>query len=59
MIILGIISRMIPQMNVLMVSFVMNIGVGLIIFLFSSEEFFGVGLNFYSKLLGRWLAFIG
>ena len=59
MVILGIISRMIPQMNVLMVSFVLNIGVGLIIFFFNSEEFFNVGLSFYSGLLGRWLAFIG
>ena len=40
---------MIPQMNVLMVSFVLNIGVGLIIFFFNSEEFFNVGLSF-----GQW-----
>ena len=37
--ILGIISRAVPQMNILMVSFVLNIGIGLLIFLFSSEEF--------------------
>ncbi|MAW07293.1 MAG: hypothetical protein CME61_03310 [Halobacteriovoraceae bacterium] len=58
MIVLGIISRMIPQMNVLMVSFVLNIGVGLVVFLFNSEEFFNVGLGFYSELLGKWFQFV-
>ena len=58
MIVLGIISRMIPQMNVLMVSFVLNIGVGLVVFLFNSEEFFNVGLSFYSELLGKWFQFV-
>ena len=56
--ILGIISRAVPQMNILMVSFVLNIGVGLLIFLFSSEEFFILIFEKYSSILGDWFRYI-
>ncbi len=55
MLVLGIIARMVPQMNVLMVSFVVNIGLGLLVFVASSDEFFQVGVSKYAKLLGVWL----
>ena len=56
--ILGIISRIVPQMNVVMVSFVVNIGLGLIVFATTSNEFFQVAFNIYTKKLGEWFQFI-
>jgi flagellar biosynthetic protein FliR len=50
----GIVARAIPQMNVLMVSFVVNIGMGLIIFLSISNEFFEVSFELYQKQLANW-----
>ena len=58
MTVLGVVARMIPQMNVLMVSFILNIGLGLLVFLFCSDEFFRVGFDFYKQYLGDWLSFI-
>ena len=40
MTVLGVIARTVPQMNVLMVSFVVNIGLGLLVFAATSDEFF-------------------
>src|SRR5690606_7308826 len=54
----GIVARTVPQMNVLMVSFVVNIGIGLILFLGITEEFFHVSFDFYVKSLGEWFQFI-
>lgn len=54
----GIVARTVPQMNVLMVSFVVNIGIGLILFLGITEEFFHVSFDFYVKSLGDWFQFI-
>jgi flagellar biosynthetic protein FliR len=56
--ILGIISRMIPQMNVLTVSFVVNIWLGLFVFWACSEEFFQVAFKIYTERLGDWFRFI-
>lgn len=56
--ILGIISRAVPQMNILMVSFVLNIGIGLLIFIFSSEEFFILIFEKYSSILGDWFQYL-
>lgn len=58
MVVLGIITRIVPQMNVLMVSFVVNIGLGLIVFLACSDEFFTIGYNLYSQNLGNWFQFV-
>ena len=58
MCVLGIIARIVPQMNVLMVSFVINIGVGLLIFYITSDEFFKVAFRMYTKKLGEWFQFI-
>lgn len=52
--VLGIIARTVPQMNIIMVSFVVNIGLGLLIFAASSEEFFRVGFRVYTEQLGHW-----
>lgn len=56
--ILGVVARTVPQMNVLMVSFVVNIGVGLLVFLSINLEFFSVGYKMYVELLGKWFQFI-
>jgi flagellar biosynthetic protein FliR len=53
----GIISRTIPQMNILMVSFAVNIGVGLILFIAVSEEFYSVSFEIYIEKLGQWFQF--
>lgn len=58
MTLLGIIARAVPQMNVLMVSFVLNISLGLLVFILSGEEFYHASINFYSKFIGDWLNFI-
>lgn len=57
MTLLGIIARAVPQMNVLMVSFVLNISFGLFVFILSGEEFYSASINFYSKFIGDWLLF--
>lgn len=55
--VMGIIARTVPQMNVLMVSFVINIGLGLLLFLGISEEFFRVSFDLYVEKLGTWYQF--
>jgi flagellar biosynthetic protein FliR len=55
---MGIVARTIPQMNILMVSFVVNIGIGLMIFFAISEEFFTVAYKMYVDRLGEWFQFI-
>ncbi|MDD0854113.1 flagellar biosynthetic protein FliR [Halobacteriovorax sp. GB3] len=52
--ILGIIARTVPQMNIIMVSFSVNIGLGLLVFFATSEEFFHVGFKIYTEKLGDW-----
>lgn len=54
----GIVARTVPQMNVLMVSFVVNIGLGLLLFLGIAEEFFQVSYDLYIERLGEWFLFI-
>jgi flagellar biosynthesis protein FliR len=54
----GIVARTVPQMNVLMVSFVVNIGLGLLLFLGIAEEFFQVSFDLYVEKLGEWYQFI-
>lgn len=56
--VLGIVARTVPQMNVIMVSFVINIGVGLLIFSVNSNEFFHVAYKLYVDKLGEWFQFI-
>jgi flagellar biosynthetic protein FliR len=53
----GIVSRTIPQMNVLMVSFIVNIGFGLSLFLILSTEFFELSIQLYIDKLALWFAF--
>ncbi len=55
--VMGIIARTVPQMNVLMVSFVVNIGLGLLLFLGIAEEFFQVSFDLYVEKLGEWFQF--
>lgn len=54
----GIVARTVPQMNVLMVSFVVNIGLGLLLFLGIAEEFFQVSYDLYVEKLGDWYQFL-
>jgi len=58
MAVLGIIARTVPQMNVLMVSFVVNIGMGLLVFAATSDEFFNVAFKMYTEKLGQWFNFV-
>ena len=58
MIVLGIIARAVPQMNILMVSFVVNIGMGLLVFVVCSEEFFISGFKIYTERLGEWFGMV-
>lgn len=57
-IIMGISSRMIPQLNVLVVSFIVNIGLGLFVFCIISDEFFTVCYEMYKKQLEIWYMMI-
>ena len=57
--VLGIVARLVPQMNVLMVSFVLNIGVGLFVFWIISQEMFQSAYNQYVHSLGVWFKYIG
>lgn len=56
--VLGILARTVPQLNVLMVSFIVNIGVGLLVFLATSDEFFIVANDVYNKYLADWFQFV-
>ena len=56
--VMGIVARTIPQMNILMVSFVVNIGIGLTVFYAISEEFFTVAYKMYVDRLGDWFQFV-
>lgn len=56
--VLGIVARTVPQMNVIMVSFVVNIGIGLLVFAASSTEFFNTAFKIYTENLGKWFQFI-
>ncbi len=58
MTVLGIIARTVPQMNVIMVSFSVTIGLGLIVFVATSDEFFHVAYRVYTDKLGEWFNFI-
>lgn len=57
-VVLGIVARTVPQMNILMVSFAVNIGLGLLVFFAVSDEFFNVAYNLYVEKLGEWFNFI-
>lgn len=52
--VMGIISRAVPQMNVISVSFAVNIGLGLLVFAVGSEEFFQTCFRIYTEKLGNW-----
>ena len=56
--ILGIVSRAVPQMNVIAVSFAINIGLGLLVFVAGSDEFFQTCFKIYTEKLGQWFQFI-
>lgn len=56
--VLGIVARMVPQMNVLVVSFAVNIGMGLIVFTATSDEFFQVAFRMYTEQLSDWFILI-
>lgn len=58
MTVLGVIARTVPQMNVIMVSFAVNIGLGLLVFIATSNEFFRVAIKMYTENLGQWFQFV-
>lgn len=56
--VMGIISRAVPQMNVISVSFAINIGLGLLVFVVGSDEFFATCFRIYTDRLGDWFQFL-
>lgn len=56
--VMGIVSRAVPQMNVIAVSFAINIGLGLLVFVVGSDEFFATCFKIYSERLGDWFQFL-
>lgn len=56
--VMGIVARTVPQMNILMVSFVVNIGIGLLVFFSISEEYFQIAYKIYADKLGDWFQFV-
>ncbi len=56
--VMGIVSRAVPQMNVIAVSFAVNIGLGLLVFAVGSDEFFATCFRIYSDRLGDWFQFL-
>lgn len=57
-VVMGIVSRAVPQMNVISVSFAVNIGLGLLVFYLGSEEFFQTCFRMYTEKLGMWFQFL-
>ena len=56
--VMGIVSRAVPQMNVIAVSFAVNIGLGLLVFMVGSDEFFATCFRIYTERLGDWFQFL-
>ncbi len=56
--VMGIVSKAVPQMNVITVSFAVNIGLGLLVFAAGSDEFFQTCFKIYTDKLGEWFLFI-
>lgn len=56
--VMGIVSRAVPQMNVIAVSFAINIGLGLLVFVAGSDEFFQTCFKIYTEKLGAWFQFL-
>ena len=56
--VLGFIARSVPQLNILMVSFIVNIGLGLLVFASISDEFFLTGYKIYTEYLASWFQFV-
>ncbi len=56
--VMGIVSRAVPQMNVISVSFAVNIGIGLLVFAAGTDEFFQTCFKMYTEKLGMWFQFI-
>jgi flagellar biosynthetic protein FliR len=56
--VMGIVSRAVPQMNVIAVSFAINIGLGLLVFVAGSDEFFQTCFKIYTEKLGQWFQFV-
>lgn len=52
--IMGITSRSVPQMNILVVSFIVTILLGFFVFLITLDEFFVMGIEMYAGMLAKW-----
>lgn len=57
-IVMGLSTRMIPQFNVLVLGFILNIGIGLIVFIIISNEFFTICFSMYKEFLEKWFQMI-
>lgn len=56
--VMGILAKMVPQINILMVSFAVNIGAGLFVMILVNEEFFYTANQIFVEHLGRWFQFV-
>lgn len=57
-VVMGIVSRLIPQMNILMISFILNICFGFIIFTVISNDFFQESFEIYMDYFEKWFLII-
>lgn len=57
-VVMGIIARSVPQLNILIVSFIINIALGLLVIINTSHEFFNVGFKLYTDFLGTWFKLV-
>ncbi|HAZ14060.1 MAG: hypothetical protein A2X86_17015 [Bdellovibrionales bacterium GWA2_49_15] len=57
-VVMGIIARSVPQLNILVVSFIINIALGLLVIINTSHEFFNVGFKIYTDFLGTWFQLV-
>ena len=55
---MGITARVVPQVNILMMSFIINIGMGLLVLIIIFDEFFVVAYQYYLNQLGQWLHYL-
>ena len=46
---MGITARVVPQVNILMMSFIINIGMGLLVLIIIFDEFFIVAYQYYCE----------
>jgi len=57
--ILGVLSRVVPQINVILISFILSVSVGILTFYAVSDELFKAGMEHYNDGIKLWYQLIG